>query len=240
MTKWQIGNRVFTLWEDVEEFLGDNEEWSIEDVLELAEEEAIIDDSGESEENLDETEVISEEEARGIVILSNWNEIEDEELKKLVLSLAMGDETGHSKKFSANVGTKGAIPNSIMKTLQKLSDSNSRVCPFCYKEVPSEKISTEDNVLAKILHAKAEHKEILSAYSKIVGVPKYRDPFQAEAPTREEPESGELLPHQKGAVNPEQCQKELSKEELTAKVVECPELREALYRKWLASKQRKA
>jgi len=238
--KWQIGSKIFTSWDEVEEFLKDNEEWSIEDVLELTEEEAIIDDSREREENLDETEVISEEEARGIVILSNWNEIEDEELKKLVLSLAMGDETGHHKKFSENTGTKGAIPNSIKKTLQKLSCPESRVCPFCYREISTQEISSEDNIMAKILHAKREHKEILSAYSKIVGFPKERDAFEAEEPTREEPESGELLPHQKGSPNPEQCSEELSKEELTKKVTECPELREKLYKLWIEKKQRKA
>lgn len=198
-----------------------------------------IDDTPESEEILDEEEGLTEEEARGVVVLANWNEIEDEELKKIILSLAMGDETGSSKKLSENVGTRGAIPYSIKRTLQKLSDPNSRVCPFCYKEISMEEISTEDNLTAKILHAKREHKEILSAYSKIVGVPTERDAFETEAPTREEPESGELLPHQKGSPNPEQCSEELSKEELTKKVVECPELREALYRKWLEKLQKR-
>jgi len=238
MTKWQIGSKIFTSWDEVEEFLKDNEECSIEDVLELAEEEAIIDDSGETEENLDETEVISEEEARGIVILSNWNEIEDEELKKLVLSLAMGDETGHHKKFSENTGTKGAIPNSIKKTLQKLSCPESRVCPFCYREISTQEISSEDNIMAKILHAKREHPEILSACSKIVGITKEREPFETSKPTRTEGESGVKMEHQQGSPNPEACS-ESEREELAKRVVECPDLREQLYRKWIQRKQRK-
>jgi hypothetical protein len=103
-------------------------------------------------------------------------------------------------------------------------------------EIGSE-ISTKDNIVAKILHCKAQHPEILSAYSKIVGFPsKQRNPFEAEHERGDEPETGEFMEHQRGTPNPEQCTK--TKEELSSEILRDPRLRAELIKKWIQSQKR--
>lgn len=123
--------------------------------------------------------------------------------------------------------------------LAKLTNEETWICPFCNKDVRElAKLNnegfSESAKIAKFLHFKNYHKEL---YETIV-----RE-FIPQKPERNEPPSGELLPHQKGSPNPEACseseKEELSKEELAEEISKNPDLREQLYRKWIQKKQQR-
>ena len=79
------------------------------------------------EDGLDETT------AEGRVALEHWAEIEDETLKKQLLSGALGESTGkaHRKQFEKQVKTSEAFERAYGKVFDKLNDPTNTVCPLC-------------------------------------------------------------------------------------------------------------
>jgi DNA-directed RNA polymerase subunit RPC12/RpoP len=209
----------------------------IDENLELNEEEKenlTIEDSGEPEEILDQETSMTEGEVRGAIVLQSYSNIEDETLKKEILSVALGQSTEHNKKFAEPVKTSDAEVRFYEEALGKLLDKNSVACPYCglswerlYGEIKGKKEELSKEEIEKsfptlrILHVKSEHKGV---YELIKGL---------FTPEREEGDdalpSGELMPNQTGAPNPEQCTEELSKEELAEAISSDPELRRQFY-----------
>jgi hypothetical protein len=235
--KFKVDGKIFSSSGEAYEYCIEND-ISIEKIEEIEEdsseenERGIIYDSEEPEENLGESEIpdyedVSESE-RTQIIFENWNEIKDETLKAMILSIAMGNELGQEKKFSEKETTAQAIPNHVRRIIERLADSSSRICPICSMEITSQEIATEDNVMAKILHVKKEHPEILTAYSKIVGFPKQNEPFETT--------ESERAYDDKKRDDSESCSK--SKEELTMEIVKDPSLRKKLIDEWIKSQRK--
>jgi hypothetical protein len=234
--KFKVDGKIFSSSGEAYEYCIENG-ISIERIEEIEEdysdenERGVIYDSEEPEENLEESELPDYEdltpEERAQIIAENWDEVSDETLKKMFLSKLMGESTGKDKVFERPVKISNVVESHVERMLNQLTDANSRVCPFCNQEVQEGK---DDKILGKILHARREHKEQLSAFLRVVGHPKEWDSFEVSESKRKYDDAQRD--------DSESCSK-MSKEELSIKIAEDPILRQRLIDEWIKSQRKK-
>ena len=209
-------------------------EEDIEDLQETLEslEEVLgeVDSSPEPTENLDEKSGLTEEEIRGIQVLKDYKNIEDEETKKAVLSVALGQSTGHDKKFPRQVKTGEAIEEAYKEVIEKLGDERSISCPLCHlawsriSGEMKEKLSEDEKhkigiPLMRVHHVQSSHPSIWNLISYLFEIPK----------------KTEVGVQRVKVSNPESC----CKEELAQVISESPELRKEIYREWIKKLQKR-
>jgi hypothetical protein len=184
------------------------------------EENLSINDQPEPEENIDESEGLTEEEVRGAVVLGNYENIEDETLRKQVLSVALGQSTNHDKKFQEPIKISDVPEKYFKRFAEKI---NCGACPECavhYSQLglnlsrEAEEDLKEELVLP---HISKEHPKTWEMIKDLYNIPKKAK-----------------LPHQQvtWTPNPENCSAELTKEELSQKIASDPDLRSKLLQRW--------
>lgn len=242
MKKYKVNEMVFETIEKAYEYCVE-QNISPEDLETLYEEEKeelkgeeTVDDSEEPEENLDET-TAEEAEPEGITldearrnVVARYSELTESE-KKLVLSKLAGEYTGKPKGFGEKVSTediekRGAYVQYMLKKVERGE------CPCCPKHWSQ--LSTAQALNAKTakelksslieLHMLSEHKE---TYQILQEFTHSREAGDTELP------SGQLMPNQTGAPNPEQCSdpEKLTKEELAQELSKDPDMLKRFYKR---------
>lgn len=87
---------------------------------------------------------ITERERQGAIILEHYDEIKDETLKGMVLSTALGQETGHNKVFGEKRTSENAIRLQYEKLVEDLQDEKFVSCPLC--NILWSKLAVEENM----------------------------------------------------------------------------------------------
>lgn len=152
--------------EEVEEV----EEGNLENLAE-GEKESIIVDS--AEEPLEES-GMTEEEVRGAIVLENYQNIEDENLKKQVLSRALGQSVGSDKKFSEPIKLSEVDRAYLERLHEKLSRG---VCPECdkhYTQLGQDlSLEAEEDLKEGLIlsHIEKEHPKIYEMLKDLFPVP---------------------------------------------------------------------
>jgi len=206
------------------------------------EETSTIEDS--TEENPDEFgEVISEKElnyrktAKDLLQhLEEWDKDTKTEIIQQSLNLTQKNRDGESrlKSMPEKRTTETIIPFEYYRILEKLEDESMKACPICHKEWSYIEKKMEENTedlgmldmnkkleskipLLRIIHVKSQHVPIWELIKDLFKIPK-------EMPNVAEPYTS----------NPEHLSEleELSKEELSLRIANSPELRKKLFRKW--------
>jgi hypothetical protein len=196
----------------------------VEDCFSI-EENLSIDDQ--TEENIDEAEGLTEEEVRGAIVLENYGNVEDETLKKQIVSVALGQSTNHDQKFEEPIKIS-EVPEKYLKRFGEKVKFG--VCPECsihYSQLgadlsrEAEEGLKEELVLA---HISKEHPKVWEMIKHLYHIPEKSD-----------------LPQQQvtWASNPESCSGEMSKEELSREISSNPDLRAKLLRRWKTQKETK-
>jgi len=212
----------------------DFHEREFEEIMEILEEENLtIDDTPEETENLDESEAITEEEVRGAIILENYDQIEDETTKKQVLSVALGQSTGHDKKFAKPVKTSEAFKEAYSRIIEKLQNEESVACPICGLEWSRIEEDMKENLGFDTQHSNLEGKFPVVRIHHIQA--SHPSIWKLLAYLFEIPEKTEVGVQKVQVSNPESC----SKEELAQVISESPELRKEFYREWIKKLQKR-
>lgn len=193
------------------------------------EEKLAIDDTPEPEENLDESEGLTEEEVKGAIVLENYSQIDDDTLKKQILSVALGQSTNHDKKFPEQIKLSDVPQEYLRQFRQKIEGGLCPVsgCGVHYTQL-GQNLSkeAEDDLKEELIldHISKEHPLIWTMVKHLFQIPEKSDlPSQQKTWTP----------------NPESCSKEMNNEELSQEIASNPELRAKLFRAWKALEETK-
>ena len=221
--KFRVGNEFFESSAEAYEHCIE-EDISLEEIEELEEESLSIDVTSEEEENLDEETAVTEEEMNGVIVLENYNQIKDQTLRKQVLSVALGQSTGHDKKFSKPLKTSEIPEEYMQQFVQKISSGQCPVssCQLHWSQLNvdlSESAKEELKEQLVLGHIESEHPKIYEFLKELFPIPGT-------------PKDKREVPHAVTS-NTEQCtdSEKLSREELADAIKADPELRRQFYLK---------
>jgi hypothetical protein len=220
--------------EDIETIFVKGEEENLSESIEEGDESGeILDETTAKEVEID---VITLDEARKSTV-ENYDEL-DETTKKMVLSRLAGQVTGHDQVFretptTEDIEKRGAY---VKYMLRKIEEG---MCPAC--EVHYSQLSTAQGLHGKTaeelkgelveLHMLSKHKELYEILKEFTSP---REEGDTELP------SGELMPNQTGAPNPEQCNLEnLSRDEIAEMLTKDPDALKRFYKRALDRMQGK-
>lgn len=239
--KYKVKNEIFDSSIEAVNYC-DEEDISLEEIEEVEEENLSVIEENPAENPIEESVITTDREiaeARelekevGAYMKGDLYEVEE---KQLISKLA-GAETGHRKDFPEMPKTSNIFEVRYKDALAKLRDPESLACPVCgltweriTSEIKRENLSQVDVTkkyessfpIIRALHVQAEHPAIAKLVNGL---------FQGEEEVNEESVTGNLMPNQTGAPNPEQCndKKKLSKEELAEAIQADPETRRRFY-----------
>lgn len=178
------------------------------------------------EETPDEDSVATDEEIDELTTLLEG--IEDyQHLPKEDRDMVLEQVLPSKKKLKDDVKTSNLMEKLYEDAIQKLSDKESWVCPYCHKDLQAQAgLNNEqlavDPRYAKVRHLKDAHAYLFEEMKRLFITP--AKPERAEEPFTSNPES---------CSETEDLDLEtLSKEELAQKISENPELRRQFFKGW--------